>query len=103
MKYYKVLAIIFNTKNYLLYMRQIRIPGNADNIVKNVLHQFKTFFNFRLSENEPKKRAISAAGRKRNQRILKLELMNTDIKNEYHRKANKQRHRIMRKTVTLNE
>ena len=49
-------------------MHQIRIPGNVDNIVKNVLYQFKTFFNFRLSENQTKKQAMSAAARKQNQK-----------------------------------
>ena len=54
----------FNRENYLLFMPQSKIPGNVDNIVKNVLYQFKTFFNFRLSENQTKKQAVSAAARK---------------------------------------
>ena len=61
-------------------MHQIRIPGNVDNIVKNILYQFKTFFNFRLSENQTKKQAMSAAARKRNQKNKKTELMYADVK-----------------------
>ena len=53
-------------------MPHIRIPGNADNIVNFFLHVLKTFRNFRMSENQPKKQAMSAAERKRNQTIWKI-------------------------------
>ena len=35
----------------LLYIPQIKMPGNVDNIVKMFVYLFKTFLNFRMSEN----------------------------------------------------
>ena len=52
----------------MLYISQIKIPWNVDNIVKNVCVCIQGFFNFRMWENQLKKQAMSAAKSKQIQR-----------------------------------
>ena len=44
------------------------------------VYVFKIFLNFRISENQLKKQAMSAAERKRNKRKRKMEQMDDDKK-----------------------
>lgn len=44
------------------------------------MYVFKSFLNFRMSENQLKKPAISVAERKQNQKKQKMELINDDKK-----------------------
>ena len=61
-------------------MPQIKIPGNVDNILKNVCVCIQYFLNFRMSEDQLKKQAMSAAVRKQNERKRKMEQINDDEK-----------------------
>lgn len=58
-------------------MPHIKIPGIY---WKMFVYVFKIFLNFRISENQLKKQAMSAAERKRNKRKRKMEQMNDDKK-----------------------